>query len=124
MQPIKQILLVTSAFLLSGMSEANAIEIRAGNVEVNTRQDGGVFIDTGRTRLSLPSDRSRSYFDVYPRSYLYPRSYGSPRSYHYNRQNLNWSCSGRGTRSSQQTTQITRSNRGIVSSQIQTSQCR
>jgi hypothetical protein len=114
MQPIKRILLVTSALLLSATPEAEAMEVRAGNVEVNTGQDGSVFIDTGRTRLSLPATRYRSYVNVYPR----------PGSYQYNRPDFKFSCSGRGRRSSQQTTQITRSNRGIVSSQIYTSQCR
>ena len=121
MQPIKLILLVTSAFLLSATTDADAIEARAGNVEVNTGQGGSVFIDTGRTQLSIPADRS--YFDIYPRSYRYSRDL-SPHSYRYNRPNIHWSCSGRGRRASQQTTQITRSDRGVVSSQIYTSQCR
>lgn len=58
------LLLVASAFWLSPIAEAREVDVRVGDVHIKTSPGGSTYVNSGQTRLSVPST-NRSYIPYY-----------------------------------------------------------
>lgn len=58
------LLLATSAFWLSPVAEAREIDVRVGDIHIKTGSGGSTYVNSGQTRLSVPSS-NRSYSPYY-----------------------------------------------------------
>jgi hypothetical protein len=58
------LLLAISAFWLSPIAEAREIDVRVGDVHIKTGSGGSTYINSGQTRLNVPS-KNRSSIPYY-----------------------------------------------------------
>lgn len=65
MKYTKLIGLATLLILLPTTAMANDIKVKAGNVEVNTYQDGSVYVNTGRTTARVEPRRFSRYWNPF-----------------------------------------------------------
>jgi hypothetical protein len=99
-------------FLVSMTLPAVGLEVRAGDVIVETGTDGDTYVDTGSTQVYLPAQR------YYPSS-RYRRSWRYRRSYPYSSY-----CRSYGRTVSRQRVQTSWSGRTVMRSSTYSSQCR
>lgn len=104
-------LLAISAFLLPTIAKANEIEVRAGSVRVNTSRDGGIYVNSGRTNIIVPSIRSNPVNRLPNRNRYQSINCSRYRNSGYQQY-------------SQQSTQIYDSGRTVVQSSVYTNRCR
>ncbi len=90
--------------LLPTTAMASEIEVKAGNVEVNTYRDGSVYVNTGRTIARVEPRRFSRYWNPF----RYWR--------------LPWQSSCRNS-SYQSTTQLTSSGGRVVQSKVSSHSC-
>jgi hypothetical protein len=96
------------ACLVAVTLPATAVEVRAGNVIVDTDDDGEIYVNTGGTEVYVPSRR------YYPRSKYRPSS----------RYRRSYYCGGYGDSVSYYRTRSSGSGRTITRSTTYSSQCR
>jgi hypothetical protein len=48
-------LLATLALLMPTVAVANDIDVRAGDVRVNTYEDGSIYVESGQTKVEVPA---------------------------------------------------------------------
>lgn len=117
------LLLATSAFCLPAIAEAGEIEIRSGNIRVNSGGDGEVYVNSRQDRRSLPrTSRINSRDNHYIRQNI--RVPGTYREGNYIHQSISVSCSNGRTISRQQSTQTNRSGQTVVQTQVSNYECR
>ena len=109
---LKQLTLVlaTLAFLLPTLANAREVDVRAGDVSIQTNKYGDIYVDTGGTSIYVPDNNSSIY--------TYPRR----RSYYWRRYRYT-NCSSSSTYS-QQSTQTTTTGRGTVMQTSVVTHCR
>jgi hypothetical protein len=103
-------LLATLALLFPSVAIANEIDVRTGNVRVSTYQNGGVYVQSGKTKVEVPA------YSTPQRRW---NSLGWLR--------LPWGVSCRSSHNSvyQRTTQTSESHNGVVHrSSVSTQNCR
>ena len=105
-------LLATLPFFLPTVANAGDIDVQAGNVRINTSREGSLYLNSGQTRLFVPSTRSNFSRHNF-------RSWNRNRN---NSQSIQMYCTGQNSYS-QQTTQIYGNRRRVVQSNVQIHKC-
>ena len=118
------LILVTLAFFVPTAAIAGDIDVQAGNVRVTTDAGGKIKVNSGSTRLSVPSDRRQSIHNSRLRN-TFRNSWNNP---HINKpvrvQSTSRISCGRGrSSSSYQSSQITSSNKRVVQRSVSTNTC-
>ncbi len=54
------LLAIAMSFSVSMRSNGEEIRVQTGRININHRQNGDTYIDTGKMQISVPSHRSRS----------------------------------------------------------------
>jgi hypothetical protein len=129
-------------FSLPTAAIANDINVRVGNVRVNTGSDGEVYVESGRTRVNLDSSssdryrsRNRRYCYKYKRHGRYRyKCYSRPRARNYDLESgtiyypadsrtRRIYCDGNSTYSRQDVSQIGSAGVTVVESSVSSSGC-
>ncbi len=105
------LVLATLAFLSPTVVNAREVNVRAGNVSIQTNKYGDIHVDTDGTSIYVP-DNNSSVSTAFPR-----------RRYYYWRRYRYTNCSGSSTYS-QQSTQTTTTGRGTVTQTSVVTHCR